>query len=248
MKEKPDSIESLSQEDLARLVMDFFHRIIMHHVMWFSEIEHQFGRDKALDLLKTVYEKSSGIQLKRLGKILGFEMESGIPTPLLNISREKLLRLKDAAATNWLTNDGVWFQAMEFSKGMVDAKRCNDSCWARFSPFEAWSIKQFLNLPEKPGLNGVKRALYFRLYAAINRQSITDETSNSFIFRMNECRVQSVRKSKGLDDYPCKSAGMIEFPSFAESIDSSVRTECISCPPDEHPEDWYCAWRFYIER
>ncbi|GAI20039.1 unnamed protein product, partial [marine sediment metagenome] len=73
------------------------------------------------------------------------------------------------------------------------------------------------------------------------------ETPNSFIFQMNECRVQDARKRKGLDDYPCKSGGMAEFPTFAESIDSRIKTECISCPPDEHPKEWYCKWRFTIE-
>ncbi|MCD4789220.1 MAG: DUF6125 family protein, partial [Bacteroidales bacterium] len=25
-----------------------------------------------------------------------------------------------------------------------------------------------------------------------------------------------------------------------------IKTECICCPPDKHPEEYYCAWRFYI--
>ena len=75
-----------------------------------------------------------------------------------------------------------------------------------FSPFEAHSIKKLLGLSENPGLEGLKRALGFRVYESINVQSISDETENSFVFRMNECRVQVARKRKGLDDYPCKSA------------------------------------------
>ncbi len=63
---------------------------------------------------------------------------------------------------------------------------------------------------------------------------------------MNECRVQSARKRKGLDDYPCKSAGLVEYAYFARSIDDRIQTECIGCPPDPHPEDWYCAWRFTL--
>lgn len=240
------SPENLSKEDTARLIMDFFHRIIMHHAMWFAEVQHQLGWEKALDILKVAYERSSNIQMKRLSKTLGFEMKDDIPVPLLELPKETLNTLKENVALNWLANDGVWFQAVEFSRGMFDAKRCNDSCWAHFSPFEAWSIKRFLALPEKSGLEGLKKALQFRLYSFINKQSITEETPKSFIFQMNECRVQETRKRKGLDDYPCKSGGMAEFPTFAESIDSRIKTECISCPPDEHPEEWYCSWRFTI--
>ena len=229
-----------------RLVLDFVHRIMMHHAMWFAQVQHQLGRDRALEILQTAHEQSASIQMKRLSKTLGFEMEGDLPRPLLDLPAEKLEALKDSMAVNWLANDGVWFQAVEFARGMNDAKRCNDSCWAQFSPFEAWSIKRLLDLPEKPGLEGLKKALQFRLYAAINKQSITDETPTSFVFRMNDCRVQSARKRKGLDDYPCKSAGLVEYPMFAEAIDARIKTECVGCPPDEHPEDWYCAWRFVL--
>jgi hypothetical protein len=174
-------------------------------------------------------------------------MKDGIPLPMLEMSKEKLSDLMDCAAANWIANDGVWFQAVEFTNGMIDAKRCNDTCWAHFSPFEAWTIRRFLNLSDNPGLEGLKRALNFRIYARLNTQSVVDDTPNSFIFRMNECRVQSARKRKGLDDYPCKSGGMVEYTYFARSIDPRIRTECIGCPPDSHPEDWYCAWRFILE-
>ena len=126
-------------------------------------------------------------------------------------------------------------------------KRCNDSCWGRFSPFEAWSIKEFLGLPPQAGIEGLKRALQFRTYARINEQSIIDDGPNSIIFQMNDCRVQSARKKKGLADYPCKSAGAVEYRTFGEAIDNRIRTACIACPPDAHPDNWFCAWRFTID-
>jgi len=246
MSEKADRVEDLSREDTARLVMDMFHRIIIHYSLWFTEVRHQMGMEKALDTLKIASDRSIGIQMKRLSKILGFQTKDGIPRPLLDMSKESLTELLDSIAVNWLANDGVWFQAVEFESGMNDAKRCNDSCWAHFSPFEAWSIKKYLDLPQNPGLEGLKKALGFRLYARINTQSFIDEGPDSFIFQMNECRVQYARKRKNLDDYPCKSGGLVEYTYFARSIDQRIKTECIGCPPDEHPDEWYCAWRFKI--
>ncbi len=246
MPDRIDSIQDLDHEQTARLIIDMFHRIIVHYALWYTEIRHQMGTERALEALKTASERGYEIQMKRLGKVLGFEMKDGIPVPMLNMSKEKLSDLMDCAAANWIANDGVWFQAVEFTNGMIDAKRCNDTCWAHFSPFEAWTIRRFLNLPDNPGLEGLKRALNFRIYARLNTQSVIDDTPNSFIFRMNECRVQSARKRKGLDDYPCKSGGMVEYTYFARSIDPGIKTECIGCPPDRHPEDWYCAWRFIL--
>lgn len=239
--------QEFSQEDLARLAVDMFHRTLVHHIFWFKEVEHQVGWEGALEILSDAYPKSYNIQMNRLGKTLGFEMVNGVPKPLLNIPREKLIELINGIGANWLANDGIWFQAVEFKDGMNDAKRVNDSCWAWFSPFEAWSIKRYLGLGEKPGLEGLKKALQLRMYARINVQSIIDESPNSIVFQMNDCRVQSARKRQKLDDYPCKSAGLVEYSKFAKSIDSRIKTECIGCPPDSHPDEWFCAWRFILE-
>jgi hypothetical protein len=246
MKKDISSQQELSHEETARLVIDFMHRQMMHHAMWFSEVKEQFGQKRAFEILSNAWEKSYGIQMKRFPKTLGFEMKDDIPEPLLKLPEDALITLKENLAVNWLANDGVWFQSVEFIDGMDKAKACNDACWSRFSPFEAWSIRRLLDLPENPGLEGLKRALHFRLYATINVQSITEETPNSFILHMNDCRVQSARKRKGLDDYPCKSAGIVEYSTFAEAIDDRIKTECVGCPPDEHPDEWFCAWKFII--
>ncbi|MBP6977043.1 MAG: DUF6125 family protein [Bacteroidales bacterium] len=241
----PDQ-SSLSHQDTIRLIIDFIHRTVMHHVLWYGQVQEHFGREEALSILKTVYDKSYDIQVKRLSRVLGFELTDGLPGPMTSMSEEELRALKEGLAVNWLANDGVWFQVVEFAYGMKDAKRCNDKCWDQFSPVEAWSVKKFLNLSDHPGLEGLKQALNFRLYATINVQSITDENPGSFIFRMNDCRVQSARKRKGLEDYPCKSGGLVEYTTFAEAIDPRIKTECIGCPPDVHPQQWYCAWRFSL--
>ncbi|MEZ5145976.1 MAG: DUF6125 family protein [Bacteroidales bacterium] len=238
--------KNLSKQDNVKLILDFFHRTMMHHAMWFAEVQHQFGREKALEAMETAWQRSYSIQMKRIAKTLDFELEEDLPKPLLELPDEQLNALRDAMAVNWLANDGVWFQAVEFTRGMNDAKRCNDSCWGQFSPFEAWSIKRYLDLPEKAGLEGLKKALQFRLYAFINEQSFVDETVNSFVFQMNQCRVQNARKRKGLADYPCKSGGLVEYTTFAEAIDSRIKTECMACPPDPHPQEYLCAWRFSI--
>ncbi len=239
-------IEDLSQEELSRLVLDMFHRIVVHYGLWFTEVRHQMGLDAALKALGAASERSVEIQLKRLSRQLGFRMQNGVPEPLLKMSRDSLLALLDSVSVNWLANDGVWFQAVEFDHGMNDAKRCNDSCWAHFSPFEAWSIKRLLDLPSQPGLGGLKKALQYRLYARINTQSFIDEGPDSLVFQMNDCRVQSARQRKGLEDYPCKTGGLVEYAYFARTIDPRISTACISCPPDSHPDDYFCAWRFTL--
>jgi len=241
-----ESVNDLSNDDLSRYILSMLHRTMIHYALWFTEVRHQMGIDRAMEVLETASERGFKIQMNRLSKVLGFEMKDDLPAPLAALPREKLTELLDAVSANWLVNDGVWFQAVEFAHGMNEAKRCNDSTWAQFSPVEAKLIKQFLNLGEHPGLEGLKKALGFRVYANINVQSIVDEGPGSFVFQMNDCRVQSARKKKSLADYPCKSAGLVEYAYFARTIDPRIETECIGCPPDDHPEEWFCAWRFSI--
>ena len=248
MTENVHKPEDLSSEQMVQLLFDMFHRLIVHHTLWFNEVKHQMGMEKALDSMETVFKKSFPLQLKRFAKLFELELENGLPKQLLQLPQETLLKGIDHMAANWLANDGIWFQTMEFSEGMNDAKRCNDSCWAQFSPVEARFIKQFLKLPKYPGLEGLKQALNFRLYGRINVQSFADETETSFVFQMNDCRVQSARKRKGLEDYPCKSVGLVEYPYFAQGIDSRIETECVGCPPDAHPEEWFCSWKFVLNR
>jgi hypothetical protein len=245
MKNIAPNPQTLTKKENIELILDFLHRLMMHHAMWFAGVQHQLGNEKAYEILESVWEKSRSIQLTRIGKTLGFEIQDGLPKPLLDLPEDLLNQLRESIAINWLANDGVWFQAVEFKQGMNDAKCCNDSCWAQFSPFEARSIKKLLGLTEYPGLDGLKKALQFRLYNFINVQSFNEDTENSFVFRMNECRVQNARKRKGLDDYPCKSGGFVEYKTFAETIDSRIKTECICCPPDKHPEEYFCSWKFY---
>lgn len=246
----PDNndVQKLSSDARARLILDMFHRIVVHYALWFTEIRHQMGIGKALDTLQVVFQKSYQTQINRLSKILDFPMVDDIPEYLLTMPKETQIKLMKGIANNWVANDGIWFQEVEFTNGMVDAKRCNDTCWAHFSPFEARSIKHCLKISDMPGLAGLKTALKFRLYAMNNPFSIVDEGPNSFLYYMNACQVQAARKRKGLDDYPCNSAGIVEYSYFAATIDPRITTTCISCPPDEHPDDWYCAWRFDLSK
>ncbi|HDP23850.1 MAG TPA: cytosolic protein [Deltaproteobacteria bacterium] len=238
--------EDLTTDRLAELCVLMMHQILVHHTLYFREAEHQFGMDRALEILDDAWKKSLQAQMRRVSRTLGFEEKDGIPDVLRSLPRETLLQFIKALGTNWLTADGIWFQAVERAFTMLDAERCAASCVMRFCTFEGFSIKRFLGLGENPGLGGLKTALRFRPYHQINVQTIYDEGPESIVFQMNQCIVQTTRKKKGLQDYPCKSTGLVEYRSFARAIDPRIVVECIGCPPDPHPDDWYCAWRFTL--
>ncbi len=161
-------------------------------------------------------------------------------------SKEELIDLLEIGAKNWLAHDGLWFLAAEDTFDMETAIELDRRAWERFTVIEAKRIMRFLHIEPGGGIPALRKALGYRLYARINEQEIIDVDERTIVFRMNDCRVQAARKRKGLPDFPCKPVGLVEYGNFARTIDPSFQTECIACPPDPHPEDYYCAWRFTL--
>lgn len=163
-----------------------------------------------------------------------------------DLSREQLLGMLDDFAKNWLAHDGLWFQAIEARYGMDRAMECDSEAWKKFSVLEARRIMKRHHIAENSGLEGLKKALEYRLYARLNKQLIVEETLETFLFVMQECRVQSARKRRGLDEFPCKGVGLIEYTQFANTIDPRIVTSCVNCPPDPALDSYACAWRFSL--
>ncbi|MBT3680955.1 MAG: hypothetical protein HOC69_04220 [Candidatus Marinimicrobia bacterium] len=165
-----------------------------------------------------------------------------------HLSREQLIGMLDDFAKNWLAHDGLWFQAVEKQYDLETAINCDREAWRKFTVIEARRIIKRHDIPENSGLEGLKLALGYRLYARLNKQVISEETQNSFLFQMQECRVQVARARHGLPDFPCKSVGIVEYTEFAKTIDPRIETSCVSCPPDPHPDTYYCVWRFTLNK
>ncbi|WP_207263359.1 DUF6125 family protein [Desulfovibrio sp. Huiquan2017] len=234
----------MSETNANRLeeLVGVIRQLSAHYGLWLAESVHQLGLDAALDAESEAGDKLEAILKGKLERALGRETDglaSGVPPAVLANAAQAL-------RTGWLAADGVWFQAVEKSAGMDAAKRINDTCWARFAPLEARRAKAALGLPERGGIPALKAALAARMYGRLNQWEFSEETATSLVFRMTDCRVQTARKRRGLPDYPCKSGGTTEYTGFAHEIDPRLRCECIGCPPDPHPEDWACAWRFTL--
>ncbi len=164
-----------------------------------------------------------------------------------NFTKEELYSLMEDFAKRWLAHDGLWFQAVEKGRGMDEAIEADKAAWEKFTVLEAKRIMKFLGVEPGGGIPALKKALQLRLYAFINKQEIIDVDENTIIFRMNDCRVQSARKRKQMPDFPCKQVGIVEYSGFARTIDPRFVTKCICCPPDDHPEEYYCAWEFKLK-
>ena len=165
---------------------------------------------------------------------------------LETLSKDELIRLMELQAKNWLALDGVWFQSVERKCGMDEAMYHDGEAWRRYTVVEARRIKEFLDLPEKPGLDGLAKALALRAYASINDYELV-RTENTLVLRNVDCRVQTARKRKNMPYHPCKPVGILEYEGFARAIDERISCRCLSCFPDVTDETTACAWEFTIE-
>lgn len=174
------------------------------------------------------------------------ELDEG--TQLLKgLSKEELIQIIADDAKNWLAHDGLWFQAVEATHGMEAAMDADREAWRRFTVIEAKRIMARLGIESGGGIPALVECLKHRFYARLNLQKAVEVTESRAVFRMVECRVQTARTRKGLPDFPCKSVGIVEYTEFARTVDPRIQTRCISCPPDAHPEGFWCAWEFRIE-
>ncbi len=165
---------------------------------------------------------------------------------LRSLDKDELVRIVLDDAKNWLAHDGLWFQAVESAHGLEAAIAADQAAWKRFTVVEARRIMERLGMQQGGGIPALLECLKHRLYARLNTQEATEVSGERAVFVMRDCRVQSARKRKGLTDFPCKSVGIVEYAEFAMAIDPRIRTRCIACPPDDHPDDLWCAWEFTI--
>ena len=240
------TILDLNRDELLELIRLFMGNVLVHYGMWFTECVHQFGCEQTLELERKAFYRYAPLAMKKLMPHLKSDKSTDMAHPLSQKNHDELVGLIKDLAKTWVASDGVWFQAVETHAGMAAAKEINDRCWANFAKLEASKITRFLGLQPGCGLLGLQAALEFRTYSVINRHTSEVKEDGSLVLTLQECRVQDSRRRKKMDDYPCKTAGVIEYSSFATFVDNRIQTQCLYCPPDPVVSDHYCSWRFVI--
>ncbi len=162
-----------------------------------------------------------------------------------DFSKEELQRYADFMLHQFRRTDGFWFLGVEHTYGYAAAIRMNEEVWHRMGKITAREIKEIFGIREK-GLKGLARVFRYFPWAIIAGYEI-ETRDEEIIVSVPHCPSQEARLKKGVGEYSCKNMHLGEFTSIIDEVDGNIRIECLFAPPDPHPKELFCKWRFTMK-
>jgi hypothetical protein len=130
--------------------------------------------------------------------------------------------------------------------GTEAATEIDAGVWEAMAAIEAKSLQKMFHISENPDIPAIIELLRKSSWALDQPFKTVALSDKQATLRIDRCRTQEARLSKGLAEFPCKKVRFGYLKNFAKTLNPKVEVHCLVCPPDAHPKDSWCEWEFRL--
>jgi len=164
--------------------------------------------------------------------------------PIPEYSRIPPDKLVEFCSRSAYTLDGLWFTLVEEKFGLEKALEIDIEVWRRLSEAQARRVLKYFHITEEHPVPKLMKVIQLDPLLYVFEPQVVEMTEKKAVLRMTNCPPQKARIRDGRGEFPCKPVGINMLNAYIRVIDPRIEMTHAICPPDLHPDHFWCEWHF----